>query len=169
MKKKCTTCKVELELTEFYKEVRGKYGVRSKCKSCQAVYGQVNKKSLSKNSKAYQRRQRAKQPAGVYKITSTVTGRYYLGATSGFKQRMSAHRSELSLDKHPTAILQEEYNLYGPDSFSYELVSECRVEDLKSIEEWLLGDLVDNDPNCLNVYRFSNFKYERLLSYKATK
>ena len=37
MKKGCTKCHIEKELDEFYKEERGKFGVRSICKSCDSI------------------------------------------------------------------------------------------------------------------------------------
>jgi hypothetical protein len=36
--KTCTTCNVEKEITDFYKQPRGKFGVKSECKHCQKAY-----------------------------------------------------------------------------------------------------------------------------------
>ena len=42
--KVCTTCKKARELTEFHKEKKGKYGVKSKCKECFYEYKRNNPK-----------------------------------------------------------------------------------------------------------------------------
>jgi|SRR6185369_4950 len=42
-KKRCKQCGVEKSLSEFYKHVNGKYGVRAKCIICQRAINKVNR------------------------------------------------------------------------------------------------------------------------------
>ena len=55
--KKCTTCKVEKELTEFHKKKESKDGLRADCKSCKKEYDkehyQTNKERVKERIKEY--------------------------------------------------------------------------------------------------------------------
>ena len=55
--KKCSKCKIEKELTEFYKDKAKKDGLRSDCKSCQKAshkaYREANKEKIKAKKKAY--------------------------------------------------------------------------------------------------------------------
>ena len=55
--KTCKKCNIEKEITEFHKEKRGKYGVRSKCKKCaaeyKAQYCQANIERIAEYKKLY--------------------------------------------------------------------------------------------------------------------
>ncbi len=53
MRKVCTKCNVEKELKDFYKEKKGKYGVRSKCIDCFKKYFDENKNRISEVHKEY--------------------------------------------------------------------------------------------------------------------
>lgn len=64
MTKTCTKCKKEKELSEFTKEKKGKYGVRSKCKECANKYTREYKKNnrekISEGNKKYRKRNHKK-------------------------------------------------------------------------------------------------------------
>ncbi len=49
----CSKCKVEKELTEFSKQKRGKYGVKSDCKDCEKLYRTANKERISEYMKKW--------------------------------------------------------------------------------------------------------------------
>lgn len=57
--KTCTACNIKKQLTEFRKEKLGKYGVRSKCKTCQSEYGKKyahkNKERIAEYRKQYRK------------------------------------------------------------------------------------------------------------------
>lgn len=53
MVKVCTKCKVEKPFTEFSKDKRKKYGLRSDCKFCGKEYRQANKEKINQKSKEY--------------------------------------------------------------------------------------------------------------------
>ena len=60
--KVCTKCKVEKELSDFYKYKRGKYGVMATCKVCkkeyQNEYAQKNKEVVLQRKKEYRQNNR---------------------------------------------------------------------------------------------------------------
>ncbi len=51
--KKCTKCKIEKELNEFYQRKASRDGLRSDCKSCRTEYVKKNKEGSSKSNKKY--------------------------------------------------------------------------------------------------------------------
>ena len=53
MKKTCTKCSVEKELSEFYRHKTGKYGVSGHCKDCKKKYAMLNKERIDSYQKQY--------------------------------------------------------------------------------------------------------------------
>jgi group I intron endonuclease len=103
---------------------------------------------------------------GVYKITNTKSGRYYIGYSTNIKRRFYTHKYKLRSKCHDNIFLQRAYNVDGEDSFSYEIIHNCTTEDeAKEIELTYLsninireqlynlnynnsgGDLLKNHPN----------------------
>lgn len=76
---------------------------------------------------------------GIYKITCTTTGKFYIGSSSEIKRRWVVHKYRLKHGIHINPYLQSVYNKYGLDSFLFEIIEE--VEDknnlLKIEQEWL--------------------------------
>ena len=60
MRKVCTQCNVEKEVTEFHKQKGGKYGVRGDCKACLKKYYENNREKVKKYKKEYQIKNREK-------------------------------------------------------------------------------------------------------------
>ncbi len=53
MKKICTKCRVQKDLSEFNKSKINKDGFRRDCKSCQKIYREINKEKLKQQRKQY--------------------------------------------------------------------------------------------------------------------
>lgn len=60
----------------------------------------------------------------IYKITCTKNGRSYIGRTTRPKFRFGEHIEELKNNRHRIELMQEDFNLYGIDSFTYEIIGE---------------------------------------------
>ena len=79
---------------------------------------------------------------GVYKISNTLSGRYYIGYSTNMNKRFTVHRSKLKQKCHDNIFLQRAYNLDGKDKFIYEIIHKCDTEeDAKEIELQYLTDL----------------------------
>lgn len=62
-------------------------------------------------------------------------GKVYIGSTSRkTNTRKSEHFSKLSKNKHPNKHLQNAYNKYGKDRFSFGILEECNIDSLYLIE-----------------------------------
>lgn len=62
--------------------------------------------------------------AGVYKITHISSSRVYVGSSRNIKQRWSAHRSALRSGSHANSYLQNAWDKYGEEDFSFEVLEE---------------------------------------------
>ena len=79
---------------------------------------------------------------GVYKISNSLSGRYYIGYSSNINKRFTVHRSKLKKNCHDNIFLQRAYNLDGEDKFIYEIIHICDTEEeAKEIELQYLTDL----------------------------
>jgi group I intron endonuclease len=69
---------------------------------------------------------------GIYKITSP-TGRVYIGQSKNIEKRFQDHRGQYNLSKNTK--LYNSFKKYGAENHCFEVVVECEVEQLNSLEE----------------------------------
>ena len=65
---------------------------------------------------------------GIYKITNTVTGDFYIGSSCNLRLRIQDHKYKLVNNKHANRHLQNSYNKHGEQVFVFEIVLLCEVE-----------------------------------------
>ncbi len=73
---------------------------------------------------------------GIYSINNIIDNKYYIGETKNLIKRLDEHLRMLKNNKHPNDHLQNAFNLYGKQSFSFEILEECPIEYLKSQENY---------------------------------
>ena len=76
---------------------------------------------------------------GIYRIYCKENNKSYIGSAActksntktriGFNARFLNHQTQLSKNKHRNAYLQNAYNLYGEESFTFEIVEFCHPDD----------------------------------------
>jgi group I intron endonuclease len=92
---------------------------------------------------------------GVYKISNTLSGRYYIGYSTNIDRRFLSHRNKLKKKCHDNIFLQRAYNLDGEDKFKYDIIHMCNTEEeAKEIELQYLTDL--NIRNVLYNLNYNN-------------
>lgn len=100
---------------------------------------------------------------GIYKITNTVNNKIYIGCASNIRTRINGHLYNLKNGIHDNYYLQNSWNKYGKESFTYEIVELCKIEDLHSREHyWVLllncldknigYNLKPTDPNGCSIH-----------------
>ena len=77
--------------------------------------------------------------AGVYKITNTITGEFYIGSSQNIKQRWANHKSPSRWELHPNVKLYKAFTKYGLDNFTFEIIEE--TADLKKREQYWIKQL----------------------------
>lgn len=80
---------------------------------------------------------------GIYKITNTKNGKFYIGsARKSFISRFNTHKSNLKHNKHKNTHLQNSYNKYGLDVFEFEILEYCSEErNILSREQYYIDTL----------------------------
>jgi group I intron endonuclease len=63
--------------------------------------------------------------SGIYKITNTVNGKFYIGSSVNIDRRLSEHKSMLAIGTHRNPILQRAWDKHGADKFTFEVIEEC--------------------------------------------
>ena len=76
--------------------------------------------------------------SGIYKITNTINNEFYIGSAVNLYNRCSSHFSRLIKNKHHSRILQNSFNKNGPNSFRFEIIELCNIENLIYREQFYL-------------------------------
>lgn len=75
---------------------------------------------------------------GVYKVTNTINGRFYIGQSKDIRLRIAGHRSR---NAYHCGIFKEDIEKYGIDSFVFEVVEECPEDKLLERERYYIKTL----------------------------
>ena len=78
---------------------------------------------------------------GVYKITNTITGDFYIGSSCNIEHRMWHHRHTLSIGTHHNRYLQRSWDKYSDQAFVFEIILLCDIENKLYYEQVLLDGL----------------------------
>ncbi len=174
--KECETCDQLKPLSAFHKRAKAADGHQRRCKQCIKEYYVANREHMI----AVQQRYRAENPetvrdtqarsrqkardndtSCVYKISYPQTGQYYIGATSAFNARTYNNQKTLEAGVHSNPKLQALYTRLGQaQPFTYEILQECEISELKDIEGALL-EAGSEDELCLNIQAKSNYNHRK--------
>ena len=78
---------------------------------------------------------------GVYKITNTVTGDFYIGSSVNLHKRLQNHRWCLVGNCHRNVHLQRSWNKYSGDNFTFETILYCDKSMALYYEQVLIDNL----------------------------
>ena len=108
---------------------------------------------------------------GIYKITNTITGDFYIGSSKNVKRRWSSHKWPSVWKKHPNKQLYKDMIKYGVDKFEFQVIAEVEVDKLKEKEQQFIETLnpTYNNINAdgLNIERYKETKKEYQKSDKG--
>lgn len=72
---------------------------------------------------------------GIYKITKKENGKSYIGQSNNIERRIKEHQSKRT---HPYPI-ENAIQKYGKDAFTYEVLEECKLEELDEKEKYWIA------------------------------
>lgn len=76
---------------------------------------------------------------GIYKITNQE-GYFYIGKTKNISERLISHINSSSNKK-----LKESFQRFGYEKHTFEIIEECRIEDLTYKEKFYIDENSDNN------------------------
>ena len=105
--------------------------------------------------------------SGIYKITNTITGDFYIGSSKDVKRRWKDHKWPSTWNNQPNNPLYQDMQKYGLDKFEFQILEEAEIEQLKETEQKFIETLKptynSNNAKGLNIERQkkSNKEYEK--------
>lgn len=70
---------------------------------------------------------------GIYKITNKISGKSYIGQSNDIERRFKEHQTKGNRSRIPVDIAIQKY---GKESFTYEIIELCQIEQLNEKEEY---------------------------------
>ena len=77
--------------------------------------------------------------SGIYKIINKVNGKYYVGCSSDIYRRIASHIYKLKRNINSCRYLQNAYNKYGVNNFSWTIIELCPDTNLLEVEQKYLN------------------------------
>ena len=97
--------------------------------------------------------------SGIYKITNTVTGDFYIGSSKNIKKRWADHKCQSTWKNNPNNPLYQDMRKYGTDKFDFQVIVEVEESFLKEKEQKFIETLNPTyNSNRANGWDFERFK-----------
>ena len=113
----------------------------------------------------------AEKICGIYKITNTITGDFYIGSSKDVKSRWAVHKCQSTWNKHPNNPMYLDIKNYGVDKFDFQVIEEVEIDSLKETEQQFIELLKptynSNNAKGLDVERLKKYKKEYRKSDKC--
>jgi group I intron endonuclease len=90
----------------------------------------------------------------LYSITCVINSKTYIGVTNSIITRFSSHRLKLSNKTHRNKNLQSDWDLYGRDSFLFDIICEFENKiEAHRVEKYYTDYIFcSNKELCYNIY-----------------
>ena len=110
---------------------------------------------------------------GIYKITNTITGDFYIGSSKNVKKRWTDHKCQSRWNRYPNKQLYQDMQKYGVDKFEFEVLEVVEPDSLKEAEQQFIVTLKPTYNNInakgLNVARYKESQKEYQKTDKCKK
>ena len=101
----------------------------------------------------------------IYVIKNEVNNRIYVGCSTNYSRRMEGHFTSLRNQRHPIDEMQDDFNRYGEEAFTCQIVRECNNKrEASRLEAFYMAVLKTHDPK----YGY-NYKDKKGTGWKAEK
>ena len=100
---------------------------------------------------------------GIYKITNTLTNEFYIGKSNNIERRFMEHNTP----KNKKYLIDIDIKKYGKENFKYEVIIECSIEELDTLEKRYIEELKPKY-NVVHVRKTATKEFKEKVS-KGTK
>ena len=111
--------------------------------------------------------------SGVYRITNTITGDFYIGSSKNVRRRLASHKWPSVWKNNPNKQLYQDFQKYGVDKFVFEILAEVEADSLKEAEQKFIEMLQPTYNSCnakgWDIERYKKSKEEYNKSDKGKK
>ena len=109
---------------------------------------------------------------GIYKITNTITGDFYIGSSKDVKSRWAVHKCQTTWNKCSNNPMYQDMQKYGVDKFEFEILAEVEPEELKGAEQKFIETLKptynNRNANGLDIDKFKDYQKEYYKEYNKS-
>ena len=103
-----------------------------------------------------------KEISGIYKITNTITGDFYIGSSNNVKRRWVEHKCQSVWKNQPNNPMYQDMQKFGVDKFAFEILAEVEADKLKETEQQFIEILKPT----YNNRNANGFDFERQKEYQ---
>ena len=111
--------------------------------------------------------------SGVYKITNTVTGDFYIGSSKDVKKRWNEHKCQSTWKRYSNNTMYLDMQKYGVDKFEFQVLEIVEPEELKEKEQKFIETLKPTYNRCnangLDIERRKEYMKEYCKEYEKTE
>lgn len=102
------------------------------------------------------------RPMGVYQILNKKNHKIYVGSSLNLMGKLNSSRFQLELQSHYNKALQEDWNMYGKESFSFEILEQLDPEKINK-ENWpkALAELEEKWLDKLEPYKERGYNKQK--------
>ncbi len=97
-----------------------------------------------------------KFPMGVFQIKNTSNNKVFIDNSLDMESKWNRHKMELKFGNHRNKNLQKDWNTYGEENFTFEVLSELKIKEGEIInynsELNTLQDMVLQELDNTNLY-----------------
>ena len=101
---------------------------------------------------------------GIYRITNTITGDFYIGSSKDVKKRWAEHKCKSKWNENPNSPLYQDMQKYGVENFVFEVLEVVEADKLKEKEQQFIEQYNPTYNSCnakgLNIERKKKTKKE---------
>ena len=101
---------------------------------------------------------------GIYKITNTITGDFYIGSSKDIKRRCAEHKCKSRWKKYPNNQMYQDMQKFGLEIFVFEILEEVEIDSLKEMEQHFIETLKptynDRNANGWDIERYKKYQKE---------
>ena len=110
--------------------------------------------------------------SGIYRITNTITGDFYIGSSNDVKRRWNEHKCKSKWNEQPNNQMYIDMRKHGVDKFVFEIIEEVEENKLKEAEQQFIETLQPsyNQMNAKgwNIERYKEYRKEYMKEYQKS-